>query len=257
VEQAPRALGQSFSSWACAPLAEYQVQQGQVRVSAETVRRYLHRLGYARLRPVLSVSSPDPDYQAKVAYLEKLKAWARQGQIILLFEDEVDLNLLPGVLGCWTRRGHQRKVPTPGQNVKRYGFGAVNYMTGQVLRRFGDHKDSLGFIALLERVVATYCPDQRGDGPPVVLVADNYIIHRSQKTMRTLAAYADRLCVVALPTYSPHLNVIERLWKHLRRTVTHNHLFKSITELLEAVEQFFRNLDCHLADVRSIIGNPE
>jgi len=32
---------------------------------------------------------------------------------------------------------------------------------------------------------------------------------------------------------------------------------KSITELLEAVEQFFRNLDCHLADVRSIIGNPE
>lgn len=95
MEQAPRALGQSFSSWACAKWAQYQVKQGQVRVSAETVRRYLHRLGYAILRPVLSISSPGPDYPAKAAYLEKLKAWARQGQIILLFEDEVDLNLLP------------------------------------------------------------------------------------------------------------------------------------------------------------------
>ena len=130
-------------------------------------------------------------------------------------------------------------------------------MTGQVIRHLGEHKDSLGFIALLEQIVATCCPGQSWDGPPVVLVADNYIIHRSQKTTQTLAAYADRLCVVALPTYSPHLNLIERLWKHLRRTVTHNHLFKSITELLEAVEQFFRDLDCHLADVRSIIGNPE
>ena len=90
-----------------------------------------------------------------------------------------------------------------------------------------------------------------------MLVVDNFIIHRSHKTRQALEAYADRLCVVALPTYSPHLNVIERLWKQLRRTVTHNHLFKSIAELLAAVEQFFRHLDAHCADVRSIIGSPE
>lgn len=257
VEQDPRTLGQQVSTWTCAALAAYQELQTQVRVSAETVRRYLHRLGYGIVRPVLSISSPDPAYRAKAAYLDKLQAWACQGQITLLYEDEVDLNLLPGVIGCWTRRGQQRKVPTPGQNVKRYGFGAVNYLTGQVTRHLGEHKDSLGFIALLQEIVATYCLGPHWQGPPVVLVVDNYIIHRSRKTSQVLAGYADRLCVVALPTYAPHLNVIERLWKHLRRQVTHNHLFASITELIEAVEQFFRDLDGRWAEVRSLIGHPE
>jgi hypothetical protein len=238
-------------------LAAYQEVQGQLQISAETVRRYLHRLNYRIVRPVLSISSPDPDYQTKAAYLDKLKAWAEQGQITLLYEDEVDLNLLPGVLGCWTRRGQQRKVPTPGQNVKRYGFGAVNYRTGQVIRHISEHKDSSGFIALLERIVAGCCPGPRWDGPPVVLVVDNYIIHRSRKTSPVLARYADRLCVVGLPTYAPQLNVIERLWKRLRRQVTHNHLFTGLTELVAAVEQFFRDLDSRLADVRALIGNPE
>jgi len=42
-------------------LAEHQAKQGQPRLSAETVRRYLRRLGYRILRPVLSIASPDPD----------------------------------------------------------------------------------------------------------------------------------------------------------------------------------------------------
>jgi hypothetical protein len=100
VEQDPRTLGQPFSTWTCAALAAYQEVQGQVRVSAEIVRRYLHRLNYRIVRPVLSIRSPDPAYCTKAAYLDKLQAWARQGQIVLLYEDEVDLNLLPGVMGC-------------------------------------------------------------------------------------------------------------------------------------------------------------
>ena len=61
---------------------------------------------------------------------------------------------------------------------------------------------------------------------------------------------------MALPTYSPKLNLIELLWKHLRRKVTHNHLFESITKPFEAVEAFFLRLDHHLAEVLSVIGNP-
>jgi putative transposase len=214
-------------------------------------------LGYRIVRPVLSIASPDPDYAGKAESLEQLKEQARRGEIILLFEDEVDLNLLPGVIGCWTKCGQQRKVPTPGQNVKRYGFGAVNFMTGQVTHHIGEHKDSDGFILLVEQIVQTYCPGETWHGPKVRLVIDNYIIHRSQKTTAVLTKYADRLCVVALPTYSPKLNLIERLWKHLRRKVTHNHLFQCITDLIAAVEQFLTDLNKHRAEVLSVIGNPQ
>jgi hypothetical protein len=162
VEQEPRANGQRFSTWTCADLAQYLAEKGRVLLSAETVRRHLLDLGYRIVRPVLSIASPDPDYDVKAEALEQLKAQARRGELTLLFEDEVDLNLLPGVIGCWTKRGQQRKVPTPGQNVKRYGFGAVNFMSGQVTHHIAERKNSDGFIQLVEQIVQTHCPVRPG-----------------------------------------------------------------------------------------------
>lgn len=257
IDQDPREAGHLFSIWTCGDLADYLVQRGHLRVAAETIRRHLWALGFRIVRPVLSISSPDPDYDAKVKHLAELKAEARSGKIILLYEDEVDLNLLPGIIGCWTRRGQQRRVPTPGQNQKRYGFGAVNFMTGQVTWLIGERKNSDHFCTLLEQVVEQYCPGDTWQGPKVVLVVDNYIIHRSKKTNALLARYADRLVAVALPTYSPKLNPIELLWKHLRRKVTHNHLFNSIAALIEAVEAFFARLSSHPAEVLAVIGCSE
>lgn len=257
VKQEPRTVGQAFSTWTCQNLAEYQAGHGHVTVSAETVRRYLRTLDYRIVRPVLSIASPDPDYPAKAQRVEDLKDQARRGEITLLFEDEVDLNLLPGVMGCWTKRGQQRKIPTPGQNVKRYGFGAVDFMNGRVTHQITEHKDSNGFIALVEAIVQAYCPGETWQGPKVALVIDNYIVHRSKKSSAVLEKYTDRLTVVPLPTYSPKLNLIERLWKHLRRLVTHNHMFASIADLIVAVEQFFADMNGNRSVVLSVIGNPQ
>lgn len=87
------------------------------------------------------------------------------------------------------------------------------------------------------------------------MVIDSYSSHHSKKTAAVLAKYTDRLTIVPLPTYSPKLDLIERLWKHLRRQVTHNHLFPSITGLIDAVKQFFVQMNNHHADVLSVIGN--
>jgi transposase len=254
VEQDPRDLDQPFSVWTCLDLAKYLVERGREWVNDETIRRHLQQLGYRVLRPVLSINSPDPDYDTKAAQLAAYQELARQGQIILLYEDELDLNLLPGVIRCWTKRGQQRKIPTPGQNVKRYGFGAVNFVTGQLTHRIGERKNSDGFCALVEKIVETYCPGEIYTGPKIGLVVDNYIIHRSKKTLAVLEKYADRLFLVPLPTYSPKLNVIEWLWKYLRRKVTHNHLFETIDKLVEAVDHFLTSLDQRRAEVLSVIG---
>lgn len=72
--------------------------------------------------------------------------------------------------------------------------------------------------------------------------------------MACLERYADRLEIVALPTYAPKLNVIEMLWKHLRRKVTHNHLYETISKLVEAVEDFLKSLNERRAEVLSVIG---
>ncbi len=172
----------------------------------------------------------------------------------MLFADEVDLNLLPGVFGCWTKRGSQRRVATPGQNQKRYGFGAVDWMTGQVLYQIGERKNSATFCQLIDEICHRYRAMAEGQRR-VVLVLDNYGIHQSRQSRERLEREGSWLTVCWLPTYAPQLNPIEMLWKHLRRRVTHNHLYSSIEPLVEAIENFFGQLDHQPAEVLSIIGH--
>ncbi len=257
VEQGPRQAGYNFSTWTCADLVRELAKKGFEKVSRETIRIHLHALGYRVLRPVLSIASPDPDYQQKVKELEKYKKQAKNGEILLYFEDEVDLNLLPGILRCWTLRGSQRKVMTPGLNVKRYGFGAVNSVSGKTLHRIEDHKNSAGFCAYVKQFMQTVTQSPDYHGQKIILVVDNFRIHSSRKTLEFLQPYANQLMLFALPTYSPWLNLIERLWKHLRRKVTHNHLFETIAQLVKAVCSFLKSLNRTPQRTLSIIGATE
>ncbi|MGI8485177.1 MAG: transposase, partial [Thermomicrobiales bacterium] len=58
-----------------------------------------------------------------------------------------------------------------------------------------------------------------------------------------------------LPTYSPWLNPIEMLWRHLRREVTHCELFTSVTALIAATDVFFDQHNHLPWGVCSIIGS--
>lgn len=257
VEQEPRQAGYPFSSWTCADLVRELAKKGFEAVSSETIRVHLHALGYRVLRPVLSIASPDPDYRRKVKQLEQYKKQAKNGEILLYFQDEIDLNLLPGILRCWTLQGSQRKLMTPGLNVKRYGFGAVNYTSGQTIHRIEDHKNSAGFCAFVEQFMQTVTRSPAYHGQKIILVVDNFRIHHSKKTVGFLEQYADQLILFALPTYSPWLNAIELLWKHLRRKVTHNHLFQNIVQLVKAVCSFLEALNQTPDLTLSIIGATE
>lgn len=257
VEQEPREAGYSFSTWTCADLLRELVKKGFEAVSGETIRVHLHALGYRVRRPVLSIASPDPDYRQKVKKLEKYQKQAKNGDILLYYQDEIDLNLLPGIMRCWTLQGVQRKVSTPGVNQKCYGFGAVNYVSGQTVHRIEEHKNSAGFCAFIEQFMHTVTQAADYHDQKIVLVVDNFIIHRSRKTQEFLEKYKDQLLLFMLPTYSPWLNLIERLWKHLRRKVTHNHLFASIAELVKAVCSFLEDLNATPQLTLSVIGATE
>jgi len=257
VEQEPREVGYSFSTWTCADLLREVIRQGFEAVSGETIRAHLHALGYRVRRPVLSIASPDPEYKHKAKKLKKYQKQAKNGEILLYYQDEIDLNLLPGIMRCWTLEGIQRKVPTPGLNQKRYGFGAVNYVSGQTVHRIEEHKNSAGFCAFIEQFMQTVTQASDYHGQKIVLVVDNFIIHHSRKTREFLEKYTDQLLLFMLPTYSPWLNLIERLWKHLRRKVTHNHLFASILELVKAVCSFLDTLNTTPQLTLSVIGATE
>src|SRR5512144_1231511 len=61
----PRSLGQPYSMWTLARLADYLAEQTGIRVEAETVRCHLKAADIVMSRPQHTISSPDPEYQIK------------------------------------------------------------------------------------------------------------------------------------------------------------------------------------------------
>ena len=60
-----------------------------------------------------------------------------------------------------------------------------------------------------------------------------------------------------LPSYSPQLNPIERLWKKLRRRATHNRLFDTLADLKASLRASLSYFQTVRHKVRSILqGRP-
>jgi transposase len=65
VRSRPRSPGLPFSLWTLARLADYMAEKTGIRVSGETVRRYLKEAEIVLSRPRHKISSPDPEYMVK------------------------------------------------------------------------------------------------------------------------------------------------------------------------------------------------
>jgi transposase len=125
----------------------------------------------------------------------------------------------------WAPVGKQPEIPAPGQNEKKVVYGGVDYATGKITYTIADSKSGLNFLIFLISLAKSYA------GRKVRLVCDNGRFHHTLAVQEWLQSNSDRITVYWLPPYSPSLNLIERLWGHLKRTVLANVLFETLEEL--------------------------
>ena len=147
---------------------------------------------------------------------------------MLIYQDEVEIHRHPTLCRMWARKGRQPEVPAPGKNEKRVVYGGVDYATGRITYTVAATKSGTHFLAFLMALVAAYA------GRKVRLVCDNGRFHTTKAVTAWLEANRDRIEVYWLPPYCPSLNLIERLWGHLKRTALANVLFVTIDDLVRA-----------------------
>ena len=121
-DHTPRDFGFFRSRWCCRVVVVMLLDLHQVKVSEETVRRWLHRSDYVWRRPRPVLKRQDPERAAKLRKLRKLLAHLPDDEIAV-FQDEVDINTNPEIGAMWMPRGEQAEVETPGNNEKRYLAG--------------------------------------------------------------------------------------------------------------------------------------
>ena len=153
---------------------------------------------------------------------------------VLLYGDEADIHLNPHIAYGWYLRGAKRIVPAPGTNQKRALYGAFNPRTGRLLVHTVGHKSAETFIEFLRCVLRAY------PGKQVYLVLDHGPIHTAAIVEKFLETRTDRLTVLWMPKYAPNLNLIERVWGHLKRSALANVFHGTVGRLVVAIARAVR-----------------
>jgi transposase len=162
-----------------------------------------------------------------------------------LSQDEARFPMVPTLQATLGVKGHRPKVPTRDNKDLLYVFAVVNLVSAALhsntLESPKDAKKQTGksktrrmqeaFASHLRHVGKVYPRDEHKE---VVLLIDNAPWHRGGPIAEALRDN-QHLKFKRLPSYSPQLNPIERLWKVLRRRATHNRLFDSLGDLKRSV----------------------
>jgi len=231
VKAVPRTCGWCRTRWSCATIAlELQARRGWAG-SAETVRRWLHELGWEWKRAKLVAKDDDPQRIEKLARI-RLAVEQLQAGMALFFANELDLSLLPKVGYQWMPQGVQVEVLTPGTNEKRYLAGALEVGTGTLPHCVWYRKVTGLFLDLLDLLDRAY---PAADFTCLTVVADNAKIHHAAEVAQWLAAHP-RFELLYLPTYCPRANPIERAFGDVHDKCTRNHTRKRIGHLVKDVE---------------------
>ena len=258
LHQSPRTFGKETSLWTLELAAEVAYEQGltATRVSDETIRATLARMGVSWRRAKEWITSPDPEYARKKARRDRLIRLAQAHPDWLLgFADEVWWSRLARpALHAWQDDDHPLRLVE--QTVARddapkalacYGLLARSWDVDQrrseeLWLRFVDGRP----VSAVTIDFLTWCAAHalRRGKRAVLLVWDNASWHDSQivrSWVRThnrqvkLAGQGVRLIVCYLPIKSPWLNPIEPKWLHGKRKVMQPDRLLATAELADRV----------------------
>ena len=160
--------------------------------------------------------------------------------------DETSVNLETVVSYDWMPTNTRTILKTNNRDQKDCVIGSVSPKTGDTLFMQTDKVDSHSVSFFIQKLSQNYSSYEN------ILILDNASYHVAQG--RKDFPMPENVKLFYLPTYSPDLNPIERLWKYFKDKFINNRFFKNIYQLRNMVNDALYNLlyDCNT--VKSLCG---
>lgn len=200
-----------------------------LRRSQPQVGAFLARLGLKRRKVGQIPGKADPEKQQ--AFLEEeLKprlAQAKAKQRHVFFTDAAHFVLQPflGFLWCFVRLF----IKAPAGRQRFNVLGALHATSLQLVTVTNcDYINSHSVVALLRQLATTFT------NLPITLVLDNARYQRC----RFVQSMATELGIelLFLPPYSPNLNLIERLWKFVKKQCLYSQYYEQFADFKQAIQ---------------------
>ena len=201
-----------------------------IKRSPTQTRKFLKSIGMRILKVGVIPSKADPEKQEAFIKneLDPRLEEAKSGKRVVLFVDAAHFvfGAFLGFLWCFARVF----IKSPSGRKRFNVLGALNAINHELITVVNDsYINAYSFCDLLWDISRRYT------NIPVTLVLDNA---RYQKC--ALVFYFAKLLdieLLYLPAYSPNLNLIERLWKFVKKTCLYSKYYEDFTAFKGAISE--------------------
>jgi len=219
-----------------------------VKFTVIGVTKLLHRLGFSYKKPKIIPGKADSQKQIDfLTKYEEIKANLKENdEVYFLDSTHPQHNTNPSY--GWILKGKENdKFVKTNSGRKRINLsGALNLKNHTALVLEEETIDYRATLKLLKKL-----KNKQPTGK-IYLILDNASYYHAKKVTAWVKKFR-RIKLVFLPSYSPNLNLIERLWRFFHQKITWNHYFETYEEFRKISLNFFRNLKKYKQELSTLL----
>jgi len=194
----------------------------------------LNRMGFVYKKPVLVPCKADVEKQEEFVTQYKEFKQNLLPEDLIYFVDGVHPQHNTIATFGWIKKGQTKHLKTNNGRQRTNINGAINLQTKEVLYVEDERINAQTMIMLLSLMV------EKQKKGKIHIILDNAKYYHAQLVKNFLKDHP-RIILHFMPPYSPNLNIIERLWKILKKKVVYNKFYLKFDDFRDAIINFFEN----------------
>ena len=233
----------------CLKVVDYIKEDFGIDYTIDGVTKLLHRLGFVYKQTVIIPANLDINKQKQfLKEYRKLKKNIKETEKIL-FLDGVHPTHNTRSLKCWVKKGVNKQIKTNTGRDRLNIHGALNVEDLDVTSRFSPTLNAQTTIEFFDQIQTKYA-----HLTSIFCIVDNAAYYKNKDVKLFLQNPACKLKLIFLPSYSPNLNYIERLWKFLKKYIIGVKYRQKFKEFEEDIGYFLNHTEKYHSELKPFIG---
>jgi transposase len=232
----------------CTQVARWIENRFEVVYSESGVRAILGKLGFV-YKKTMAVPG-GANVEAQEAFLKEMEPFLTeidQEKEEVYYIDAVHPQHNTRSDYAWIKRGDEKEIRSNSGRRRININGAMNaHRPEEVEIVEAETINAASTKALLQKLL------DKHPGKDIYVFADNARYYQNADIQQWLVQNP-RIQLLHLPPYSPNLNLIERLWKMLRKKIINLYHYPTYEAFRKAVLGFFDNLEQHKNELRTLM----
>ena len=229
-------------------ICEFIEAEFGVRYKAEGLVSLLHRIGFEYKKTKQVPCKADPLGQAEfIAEFEALQAKKTDGEVHY-FIDAVHPTLNSEPSYGWIEKGEEYQIQSNSGRTRANILGALNPndVTDVITKEYKTINSQAALDFLVEEV-----GKRNPKATKIRIFIDNAGYFK--KLERDSLITDERIEIIWLPTYSANLNLIERLWKLMKKKTLKNKYYGTAKGFREKIREFFADIKNYKSELETLL----